>query len=111
MFGQGVRKPILVSRAAGAAAAGVLDHFRRVELREIVVNRDFYPSRIRIGLIAAPVCFAVAGFGFLLKSRGAVIAGGVDPGILIVGGLVFGIGALVLALAASALSRAQLRGR
>ena len=53
-----------VSRQARGELDRVLDHFRRVSNREIVVNPDFYRSRIRIGLIVASVCTILTALGF-----------------------------------------------
>jgi len=101
---------IPVARAAGAEAERVLDHFRRVEAREIVVNPNFYRSRMRFGLFAAPFCFAAAAAGFAMKS-----AGYEDPddiaGLLIGLGILLGGAMAILALAAWRLGRAQRRGR
>ncbi|RYG28800.1 MAG: hypothetical protein EON93_17870, partial [Burkholderiales bacterium] len=59
---------IPVSRAACADAGRVVTHFSCVAAREIAANPDFYRSRIRFGMLAAPVCFAVAALGFVLRS-------------------------------------------
>lgn len=53
-----------VSRQARGELDRVLDHFRRVSNREIVVNPDFYRARIRIGLIVASVGTIVTASGF-----------------------------------------------
>jgi hypothetical protein len=99
---------IPVARLARAEAIRVLDHFRRVDAREIVVNPGFYLGRMRFGLIAAPICFLVAATGFALQFLGyGNLLDGTLPVALAVGGIVSGIGALVLALLARRLSRAQ----
>lgn len=99
---------IPVSRLARSEAIRVLDHFRRVDAREIVVNPGFYLGRMRFGLIAAPICFLLAAGGFALQSLGyGNLLDGTLPVTLAVGGTVGGIGALVLAGAAWTLSWAQ----
>ena len=100
---------IPVSRFASAEAAKVVAHFERVGAREIIVNPHFYRSRMRFGLIAAPICFAVAAVGFVLGAT----EGGADsvsiPTLMFVIGIVLGIAMLILALAAGLLGGAQLR--
>jgi hypothetical protein len=99
---------IPVSRLARAGAIRVLDHFRRVDAREIVVNPGFYLGRMRFGLIAAPTCFLLAAAGFALQFLGyGNLLDGILPVALAVGGTVAGIGALVLSWLAWTLSRAQ----
>lgn len=100
-----------VSRLAGADGARVLDYYRRVLAREIIVNEGFYRGRMRFGLIAAPICFAVAAAGFVMKSIGAGDDSGDLSGLLIGIGIVFGTAMLILALAAWLLSQAQRRKR
>jgi len=95
----------------GADGAKVLEHYRRVLSREIIVNEGFYRGRMRFGLIAAPICFAVAAAGFVVKSIGAGNDSGALSGPLIGMGLVFGTAMLILALVAWLLRRAQLRKR
>jgi hypothetical protein len=97
-----------VSRLARGEAIRVLDHFRRVDAREIVVNPGFYLGRMRFGLIAAPICFLLAAAGFALQFLGyGNLLDGTLAVALAVGGVVGGIGALVLAFLAWTLSRAQ----
>lgn|GEM_PF-1688918 len=100
-----------VSRLAGADGARILEHYRRVLAREIIVNEGFYRGRMRFGLIAAPICFAVAAAGFAMKSIGAGNDSGDLSVLLIAIGIVFGTAMLILALAARLLSQAQLRRR
>jgi hypothetical protein len=103
---------IPVSRAASAEAGKVVTHFAGVAAREIVANPDFYRSRIRFGLLAAPVCFAVAALGFVLRSILGWSEDGLDPATLLtIIGLIAGFTALVLALAAKLLDNAQRRKR
>lgn len=45
-----------VSLLARGELGRVFEHFRRVANREVIVNRDFYRLRIRIGLIVAAAC-------------------------------------------------------
>ena len=95
-----------VSRSAGAesAAARVIDHFRRVLAREIIVNPGFYRRRMRIGLIGAPICFAIALIGYLLDGDGL-------PDIMLGLGILIGGAMLILGLVAWRLGQAQLRKR
>jgi len=58
-----------VSRLARGELDRVLDHFRRVGNREVVVNPDFYRLRIRIGLIFASIGTILAALGFWLAAR------------------------------------------
>ncbi|MDP3494609.1 MAG: hypothetical protein Q8R82_15980 [Hyphomonadaceae bacterium] len=101
---------IPASQQASAAAAKVVTHFEQVAAGTIIADPNFYRRRMRIGLIAAPIFFAIAAAGFVLSS----IVGdnsGFDPTILIAIGLVFGIASLILAGGAWLLGRAQLRKR
>lgn len=100
---------IPVSRLAGEAAVKVVTHFERVGAREVIVNPGFYRSRMRFGLIAAPICFAIAALGYVLDPNG--LNGDISaPVIMLAGGIVLGIGALVLAVAAKLMDSAQ-RGK
>jgi hypothetical protein len=96
---------IPVSRLARDGAAKVLDHFRKADAREIIVNPGFYRSRIRAGLIAAPALFAIAAGGFWLNGIGADL--GDVPLYMAVIGTVGGLGALCLSAAAAVMSRMQ----
>jgi hypothetical protein len=99
---------IPVPRLARDEAVRVLDHFRRVDAREIVVDPGFYLGRMRFGLIAAPICFLTAAAGFALQFLGyGNLLDGTLPVALAVGGTVGGAGALILAMTAWTLSRAQ----
>ena len=101
-----------VSRLARAEAVRVLDYYKKVDAREIVVNAGFYLSRKRFGLIAAPICFLAAAVGFAIEFSGyGGILGELLPLLLAVGGVIFGLGALILVLLAWSLSRAQHRKR
>ena len=100
-----------VSRLAGGGGARVLDYYRRVLAREIIVNEGFYRGRMRFGLIAAPICFAVAAAGLVMKSIGAGNDSGDLSGLLIGIGIMFGTFMLILALTAWLLSQAQHRKR
>jgi len=103
---------IPVSRAASADAGEVVAHFARVAARDIVANPDFYRSRIRFGLVAAPICFAVAALGFVLRSIFGGSEDGLDaPTLLTIIGCIAGVTALILALAAKLLDNAQRRKR
>lgn len=98
-----------VSGSAGALAAKVVTHFERVVAGEVIANPDFYGRRVRIGLIGAPICFAIAAAGFVLRSIFGSDESGFDASILIIIGVVAGIAMLVLAGAASLLGRSQRR--
>ena len=96
---------IPIGRLARADAARVLDHYKRVDSHEIVVNPGFYKGRMRFGLIAAPVCFVAAALGYLMQEAGiATIEVNL---VLMIGGIIAGLGALVLALIAAWLSHLQ----
>ncbi len=97
---------IPVSRSVGAdvAAAGVIDHFRRVLAREIIVNPHFYRRRMRFGLIGAPICFAIALVGYLLDREDLSVP-------MLALGILLGCVMLILALAAWKLDQARLRKR
>lgn len=98
-----------VSRLARDEAVRVLDHFKRVDAREIVVNAGFYLSRIRIGLWVAAVSFPVAAFGFAMAFSGYANNDIVDPALLAGLGVILGIGGLTLALLAWWLRMGQYR--
>lgn len=100
---------IPVSGGAHAQAANVVTHFSRVAAGEVIANPDFYKTRVRIGLIGAPICFAIAAVGFILLAIFGSDQSGFDASILIIIGLVAGIAMLVLAGAAALLGRAQQR--
>lgn len=91
-----------VPRRAGPEAARVLDHYKRVAAREIILNPGFYRRRMRVGLIGAPICFAVAAIGYLLDGDGL-------PDLMLGLGILLGGAMSILALAAWGMSRAQLR--
>jgi hypothetical protein len=96
-----------VSRLASTEAARVLAYFIRVDKREIIVNAGFYRARLRFALIAAPICFVAAAIGFALEFGGYGREYGLLTLLLAVGGVVSGIGALILALAAWWMSQVQ----
>lgn len=101
---------IPIGRLARAEAVRVLDHYKRVDNHEIVVNPGFYLGRVRFGLIAAPICFLAAAIGYVRQEHG-VDANGELNLILMIAGLLCGIGALVVAAIAVLLSREQHRRR
>ena len=93
------------------AGAASVQHFEQVAAREIVANPNFYRSRMRFGLIGAPILFAVAALGFVL-GPGDVSNGDVSiPSLMVIIGMVAGGAMLVLSLAAWLLDRAQARKR
>lgn len=102
---------IPVALRAGADVPRVLEHFQGVCAGEVIANPNFYRSRMRFGLIGAPVMFAIAALGFVLAPNdvgdGVVSA----PSLMAIAGAVFGIALLVLALAAWLMGRAQARKR
>lgn len=105
-----------VSRLAGAEAARVVHHFERVDPGEILLQPDFYRRRMRFGLIAAPICFAVAAVGFLMEGTAmqgnARGADSVDiPLFLMLLGSLLGLMMLTFALAAWLMGRARRRKR
>lgn len=101
---------IPVSRAASAKAAEVVAHFERVRAGQVIANPGFYPSRIRFGLIAAPIFLAIAAVGVALSPNDVGNGDISIPSLMVIVGLVMGIAALILALAAWMLARAQ-RGK
>jgi len=100
---------IPVPRSASAAAARVVAHFERVDARQVIVNPNFYRRRIRIGLIAAPIFAAMAALGFMLGATEDDPNSFSIPTLMFVGGIVFGIAAIILALAAWLMDRARRR--
>ncbi len=107
--GSGVLR-IPIARLARADAVRVLDHYKRVDSREIVVNPEFHRGRMRFGLIAAPICFAAAALGFVMQDHGINTDGDLNL-VLAVVGVICGIGALILAGIAAYLSWQQHRRR
>jgi hypothetical protein len=91
-------------READAAAARVLDHFRKVAAGELLVHGHYFPRLVRIGLIGAPLCFAVAGLGYVLDGDGV-------PDLMLGLGILFGGAFAVLALVARTMAKAQRRER
>jgi hypothetical protein len=102
---------IPLSRAAGGEASRVLRHFERVVSREIVLHPTYYRNVVRFGLVAGPICVAIAAAGVAMRATGADVEAGIDAEIMIILGLLFGIFALVVALAGAMLRRAQHRRR
>jgi hypothetical protein len=81
----------------------VLEHYGQVLGGKVASNPDFCPNRVRFGLAAASVLLPVAALGFALKQDGF---DQVDlPVIMTIFGGIFGMGALVLAIAAWILGR------
>jgi hypothetical protein len=100
---------IPVSRAASAEAATIVAHFERVRSGAVIANPNFYRSRMRVGLIGAPIFLAIAALGFVL-GPGDMSNGDLSiPTLMIIIGLVAGIAALILALAAWLLDGARRR--
>jgi len=98
-----------IGRLGRDEAIKVLEHYKRVDRRETIVNPNFYRNRIKIGLIAAAVFFVAAALGFAMEALD--IGGDLVPLLLAVVGVIAGVGGLVLALIAKALSSAQHRPR
>lgn len=102
-----------VSRLARGELDRVLDHFRRVSNREVVVNPDFYRPRIRIGLIVASVGTILTALGFWFAWR-ARRSGDQDMENLAEGlagcSLIVAVAGLVLAAVAWRLRQRQYRG-
>jgi len=100
-----------VSRLARSELANVLEHFRRVDARELIVNPNFFLNWLRAGLIAAPLCFVISAWGFWLSTHSA---GEVWLNVLLlmtVGGLMGGLGALAISAVAWMMHRAQVAPR
>lgn len=102
---------IPVALRAGDQAIKVVTHFEGVSAGKIIANPNFYRRRMRIGLIGAPIFLAIAALGFVLSPNDMSDGSISIPSLMVVGGLVFGIASLILALAARLLSDAQLRKR
>ena len=101
-----------VARRARDDLPRVLRHFQQVDARELVVNPGFYLSRIRAGLIAAPVCFAMAAVGFWLGRQADGDETMATIGLtLAASGVIFGFAGLILAGAAWLLRQGQYRRR
>jgi hypothetical protein len=101
-----VRAPIATT--ATEEAARVLEHFRNVLARKTVVKADFYPSRVRWGLIIAGVSGVVFAAGIGLEMAG--ISLGLTTLFMAVVGAVTGLGGLALAAIAYILAIKQ-RGK
>jgi hypothetical protein len=95
-----IRLPI--PRHGRDEATKVVDYFRRVVAREIIVNPGFYRRRMWVGLIGAPIFFAVAIAGHLLDGDGI-------PDLMLGLGLLAGGAMSILAFAAYWLGRAKHR--
>jgi hypothetical protein len=76
-------------------AEKVLEHFRKVENRELIVQTEFWRRRIRWGLIAAAIAAAIAMIGFGLE--GLDVEAGMLSVLMAVSGTIAAIGGLVLA--------------
>src|SRR5262249_46746105 len=102
---------IPVSRTGSAAAARVFGHYQRVEAGGFINPRLARRRRLvkRIGMIGAPIFFAVAAVGFVLKAKGMYSDSNDVSGLLIIIGILIGGGMLIVALAAWRLGQAPLR--
>jgi hypothetical protein len=87
-----------IARTSQAEARAVLDHFRAVAERRKIVNPNFWPRRIRIGLGAALVAGVICAGGFALNALRVDL--GIAPLVMAVAGAVTALGGLVLALIA-----------
>lgn len=96
---------IPIARAARDDAVRVLNFYKRVDAHEIVVNPEFYRGRMKFGLIAAPVCLLLAALGYVLESAGAATQ--MVNLVLMIGGIISALGAVVLAAAAAYLGWLQ----
>lgn len=100
-----VRAPIATT--ATEEANRVLEHFRAILTGKVLAKPDFYPSRIRIGLIVAAVSAVVFALGMGLEMAG--LSFGVTTLVMAVAGAVVGLGGLVLAAIAYTLGLKQRR--
>ena len=100
-----------ISRLGREEGVKVLNHYQQVDAREIVVNPGFYLSRIRWGLVGAPICFIIAALGVAIEASPWGDGWELWTVPMAVGGVVAGIGGLVLAGIAWSLRQAQLRKR
>ena len=102
---------IPVPHSASAEAAKVVAHFERVKTGTVIANPDFYRSRMRIGMIGAPIFLAIAAMGFVLgpsdMSNGDISI----PSLMVIIGLAAGVAMLILAFAAKLLDNGQRRKR
>ena len=85
-----------VASDAVMQAEKIAGHFQAALRGEVIVNPGFWRLRIRIGLVGAAVCTALAALGFLLADRNVELHN--IPLFLAVGGTITAIGGLVLAL-------------
>lgn len=94
-----------ITRADCPETKRVLDHYRRESAGTIAANPDFYPNRVRFGLIAAPICLVFAGAGFVLQHQG--IDFGILPTLMTIVGGVFAFTAILIAVLAAIVGRAR----
>ncbi len=94
-----------VASNAAIQAEKVAGHFQAVLRNEVIVNPGFWKLRIRIGLIGAAICAALAGTGFLLADRNDELDN--IPLFLAVAGTILAIGGLVLALKSWSFDRSR----
>lgn len=92
-----------VANAASEELKVVVRHFRDVLSGVKEVNADFFPSRIRMGLIAAVICGVMAVVGFAMEAVAPDFEPDWLPLSLAVVGVIGGAGGLVLAWLSNAL--------
>lgn len=102
---------IPVPASARPEAAKVVAHFEAVAAGKVIPNPDFYPRRMRFGLVAAPIFLALAAVGFASGPSDFSDGDISIASLMVIVGLTAGIAALILALAAWMLGRAQRRIR
>jgi protein-S-isoprenylcysteine O-methyltransferase Ste14 len=94
---QGILR-VPIADDAHDVAAKVQRHYEDVIARRIIVNPQFWRTRIKIGLVGAVVFIAIAAVGFSLSDMNEELAQA--PLIMAVAGTMFAIGGLILALLA-----------
>ena len=109
---------VLRAPVAGAAASEgekVALLYQDIVSRRMIAQPDFWTRRIRGGLIVAAVSALLAGIGFLIALNGPPLDEAAPltyaPFVLLTGGVIFALGGLIMALAASAMRRSQQRRR
>jgi hypothetical protein len=105
--GQALRIPI--ATLARAEGVRVLEHYRKADAREIIVNPDLYGARLRFAYGWLLVSLVAMTTGFALNRDGMSPDEVILPLSLAVGGAVCAVGAAVLVLICRKLRADQFR--
>jgi hypothetical protein len=105
--GQALRIPI--ATLARAEGVRVLEHYRKADAREIIVNPDLYGARLRFAYGWLVVSLVAMATGFALNRDGMSPDEVILPLSLAVGGAVCAVGAAVLILICRKLRADQFR--